>query len=349
MKTAKLNLPPGMQQVTCVSPGKICCHDVPLPSRTRNEVMVKVKRIGICGTDLTAVKGDQPYFTYPRVLGHELSGEITEAPRNSAFIAGEKVAVIPYLHCGHCIACKAGKTNCCANMKVLGVHADGGMREWCVFPEQSLIKANALSLDQLALLEPLAISCHAVHRAAIKPGEFVMVMGAGPIGLGVMEWARMAGAKLIAVDIDTTRLQFCRRHLHINFVINPKEQNIEKELRMITAGDMPSVIIDATGDLTAVQQGFTCLSHGGRYVLVGLQKNNISFNHPEFHKREGTMLCSRNATREDFTKVINAISDKQLDPLYFITHRTDLRKLPESVKQWMQPGSGMIKAMVDIP
>jgi len=337
-----------MRQVTCVSPGNIRCHDAPLPSRNHNEVMVKIKRIGVCGTDLHAVKGDQPYFTYPRVLGHELAGEVTEAPPNSAFTSGEKVAVIPYLHCGHCIACRAGKTNCCVNMKVLGVHADGGMREWCSFPEHALIKAQGLSLDQLALIEPLAISCHAVQRAAIRPGEFVMVVGTGPIGLGVLEWARMAGAKLIAVDVDTTRLQFCRRHLQISFVINPKEQDIEKELRMITAGDMPSVIIDATGNLNALEQGFTCLAHGGRYVLVGLQKNNISFNHPEFHKREGTLFCSRNATREDFARVINAISAKQLDPQYFITHRTDLVGLPASVEQWLQPGSGMIKAMVDI-
>lgn len=337
-----------MRQVTCLSPGNICCHEVPLPSRAPDEVLVKIKRIGVCGTDLHAVKGDQPYFTYPRVLGHELSGEVMQTSRNSAFTRGDQVAVIPYIHCGRCIACRAGKTNCCVHIKVLGVHADGGMREWCAIPEQALISVPHLTLDQLALIEPLAIACHAVQRASIKPGDFVLVMGAGPIGLGVMEWARMAGAKLIATDIDAARLQFCRRHLQLDFVIDAHAQDIEKDLRMITAGDMPSVVIDATGDLSAIEKGFTCMAHGGRYVLVGLQKQNINFSHPELHKREGTILCSRNATREDFTKVIHAISNEQLNPLYFITHRTDLKGLPTAVKQWLQPGSGVIKAMVDV-
>jgi len=336
-----------MKTLICTTPGQFTYADIPVPERKQGETLLRIRRVGICGTDLHAYEGTQPFFQYPRILGHELAGEIV-ATDEPGFAAGEFVTIIPYFYCSNCVACKAGKTNCCTQLKVCGVHVDGGMREYLLVPSYSLVKSRGLGLDELALVEPLAIGAHGIRRAQVIPGEWVAVIGAGPIGLGVMEFARIAGANVIAVDVQENRLQFCKERLQIPFTINAAKENVSAQLAQLTNGDMPTVVIDATGNLSAINESFRYLAHGGRYVLVGLQKGEIRFSHPEFHQREATLMSSRNATREDFDRVIDALLNGQVLPLNYITHRVLFEEVQEVFPGWLLPANQVIKAMVSI-
>ncbi len=335
-----------MKALICERPGQFEYIETDYPAEKIGHSILQIKRIGICGTDLHAFEGTQPYFSYPRILGHELTAEIIQTDA-AHFAVGEYVTIIPYLHCGHCVACSQGKTNCCTKLLVLGVHTDGGMREFISIPNEYLISGKGLSLDQLALIEPLAIGAHGVRRAQIQENEFVLVVGAGPIGLGVIEFAKIAKGKVIVLDVNEHRLQFCKEKLNIQYSINPNKEDAIQRLKEITQDQMPSVIIDATGNLHAIQQSFQYLAHGGRYVLVGLQKENISFSHPEFHKREASLMSSRNATISDFDWVKECLINGLIQPNHFITHRVAFHILKEQFESFLDPKNGVIKAMVE--
>jgi len=338
-----------MKILVCKAPGEFEYQEVEKPVLTKGNVIIRIRRIGICGTDLHAFKGIQPYFEYPRVLGHELSGEIFEIAADvPGFKPGDPVTFIPYFSCGKCIACRSEKPNCCVNIQVFGVHIDGGMAEYISVPAYSLVKGDGLNYDELAMIEPLSIGAHGVRRAAIQPGEFVLIIGAGPIGIGTMLMAAIAGAHVIAMDINAARLAFCQSHLGIRHLVNAATSDPEAVLREITNGDMPTVIIDATGNQHAINQAFHYLAHGGRYILIGLQKEDITFNHPQFHKREATLMSSRNATREDFEYVTAIIRNKQLSSSNYITHKVNFDEVKTAFTQWENPDSGVIKAMVTL-
>ncbi|MEO6730946.1 MAG: zinc-binding alcohol dehydrogenase family protein [Ferruginibacter sp.] len=337
-----------MEALICIKPGVFDYIDILPPSMQPGQAIIKIKRIGICGTDLHAYKGTQPFFSYPRILGHELAAELVEADGADDFVQGEAVTFIPYFNCGKCIACRNGKPNCCADIKVCGVHIDGGMVSYLSVPSYSLIKSQGLGYDELALVEPLAIGAHGVRRANVQKDEFVLVIGAGPIGLGTMEFARIAGAKVIALDINDQRLQFCKERLKVNDTINGSTEDVLARLKEITNGDMPTVVIDATGSQKAINNALQYLAHGGRFVLIGLQKEAISFSHPEFHKRETTLMSSRNATREDFEHVIDSMKKGLVDPTTYITHRVKFGGLKDVFESWLDPATGVIKAMVEL-
>jgi len=222
------------------------------------------------------------------------------------------------------------------------------MVEYLSVPNDSLIHGDGLSLDALALLEPLAIGAHGIRRAQVLSGEFVLVVGVGPIGLGTMEFAKIAGATVIALDIVESRLEFCRKKMHIPFTVNAMQNGFIEKIKDITNGNMPTVVIDATGNLDAINKSFTLLAHGGRYVLIGLQKGNISFSHPEFHKREATLMSSRNATREDFNHVMDCIKNGRIHPANYITHRARFEEVKDQFENWLDPANGVIKAMVNL-
>ena len=335
-----------MRILTCLKPGEFTYSDTPAPELKSGHAMVKVKRIGICGTDLHAFEGTQPFFNYPRVLGHELAGEIVGIENHANYKVGDQVSIIPYFSCGTCFACTQGKTNCCTTLNVFGVHSDGGMSEFISIPIDSLFKDTSLNLDALALLEPLAIGAHGIKRAQIKPNEFVLIVGAGPIGLGAAAMASLAGAQVIIQDVNQNRLDFAKEKLHIPFSINPNQEDAFIALKEITRGNMPRVVIDATGYKKAMEQSFQYISHGGTYVLIGLQLDEISFSHPEFHKREATLMSSRNATREDFQWVADSIGQQKLDPTLFISHRIAFDDVAAQFPDLINPSMGVIKAMV---
>jgi 2-desacetyl-2-hydroxyethyl bacteriochlorophyllide A dehydrogenase len=314
----------------------------------KDNAIIKIKRIGICGTDLHAFEGTQPYFSYPRILGHELSGELVSFDNAPGFVAGEAVTIMPYFNCGNCIACRNNKPNCCVNLKVFGVHIDGGMMEYISAPSYSLIHGEGLNYDELALIEPLAIGAHGIKRADVKRGEYVLVIGAGPIGLGTMQFAAIAGAHVIAMDINEQRLDFCREKLNIKYTVNATAADVTAQLMEITKGDMPTVVIDCTGNAKAINNAFQYMAHGARFVLIGLQKNEIIFSHPEFHKREATLMSSRNATKEDFKYVIDSIKKGLINTSDYITHRVSFYNLANEFENFLNPASGVIKAMTEI-
>ena len=336
-----------MKVLLCEEPGRFEYTIRNEPSLHDENAILKVKRIGICGTDLHAFEGTQPYFDYPRVLGHELAGEIVNIKPTNEFKIGDRVTFIPYFNCGQCIACRNGLTNCCVNMKVFGVHIDGGMSEYISVPVNKLLQGGAMSFDELALVEPLSIGAHGIRRAVVRPGEFVLIVGAGPIGLGTMEFAKIAGAKVIAMDMNEGRLRFCKERLQVKHIVNPSTVDVMGQLKEITSGDMPTVVIDATGNLKAINAGFQYMAHGARYVLVGLQKNEIVISHPEFHKREATLMSSRNATKEDFNHVMHCMKNRVVDPATYITHRVQFGEVKENFDSWLNPANGVIKAMVE--
>jgi 2-desacetyl-2-hydroxyethyl bacteriochlorophyllide A dehydrogenase len=334
-----------MKALVCTTPRQFEYINTEMPVTAEGETLLKVERIGICGTDLHAFEGTQPYFNYPRILGHELAATIVET-KAVGFTAGDKVTIIPYMHCGNCIACNSGKNNCCVNMRVFGVHIDGGMREFVTVPNHALFKSEGLSIDELALVEPLAIGAHAVKRAAVTKGEFVLVIGAGPIGLGIAQFARIAGAQVIVVDVIDDRLQFCSTHAGVEHTINPLKQDVMGALKQITSNNMPTVVIDATGNLDAINNAFAYLAHGGRYVLVGLQKEHISFSHPEFHKREATLMSSRNANVSDFEHVMESIKNGLVQPANYITHKVAFDDVATQFESLLDPNSKVVKAVV---
>src|SRR5688572_4391707 len=253
-----------MKTLVCVEPRRFEYKESPAPVQSADHAIIKIRRIGICGTDLHAFEGTQPFLSYPRILGHELAGELVEYDNAPGFNLGEIVSFIPYFSCGTCVACRQGKPNCCTTIQVSGVHIDGGMAEYLSVPSSSLLHSDGLSLDEMTLVEPLAIGAHGVRRAGITPGEFVLVIGAGPIGLGTMEFAKISGGKVIAVDINEQRLQFCKDKLKVFHTINALSPNLVQEISQITHGDMPTVIIDATGSLKAINDGFKLMAHGAR-------------------------------------------------------------------------------------
>lgn len=337
-----------MRAIVCEQVDQLRLVEQEEPAPGPGTAIVRIRRIGICGTDLHAYKGNQPFFSYPRVLGHELAGVVEQADDPSGRIkAGDQVSIVPYMHCGACIACRNGKTNCCTDMKVLGVHIDGGMRERIAVPVTHLLVTNELTLDQAAVLEPLSIGAHAVRRSGLEAGETALVIGSGPIGLGVMAFAKHRGARVIAMDIQEERLAFCRKWARADETVNARSGALE-QLAALTDGELPTAVFDATGNARSMTDAFGYVAHGGRLVYVGLVKADLTFHDPDFHKRELTLMGSRNATLEDFAAVQAAVRAGSIDVDSFITHRAPFEDMIAHFDGWLKPESKVIKAMVEL-
>jgi 2-desacetyl-2-hydroxyethyl bacteriochlorophyllide A dehydrogenase len=337
-----------MLTIVCEAPGRLSAEERPAPRRGEGEVLVRMRRIGVCGTDLHIFSGNQPYLSYPRVMGHELSGIVQEAPEGSALKPGDVVSILPYLSCGACNACRRGLTNCCRNLQVLGVHRDGGMTEMLSLPEAAVRPAPGLDLDEAAMVEFLAIGAHAVRRAALEPGDRTLVVGAGPIGMAVALFARLGGAAVTLLDSRADRLAFAAEHLGIGSTVRVGEGDVAA-LSDITGGDFFETVFDATGNPAAMERGFGFVGHGGTYVLVSIVSANLSFSDPEFHKRETSLLGSRNATPEDFDAVMTAMRAGLVPTAALNTHRLALADVPERFPALLEPAAGVVKAIVHLP
>jgi 2-desacetyl-2-hydroxyethyl bacteriochlorophyllide A dehydrogenase len=335
-----------MNALVCETPGRLVMEQRPMPTRGEGEVLLRIRRVGICGTDMHIVRGTQPYLSYPRVMGHELAAEVVEAPGGSSLRVGDPVFVMPYLACQKCSACRAGKTNCCRNLQVLGVHRDGGLTEYLCVPGEFVLKADGLSLDQIAMVEFLSIGAHAVERGNPKPKQRVLVVGAGPIGIAVSLFAKMRDAQVFVLDTRADRLDFCREELGVEQVVIADDQAAQN-LSDLTQGDMFDVVFDATGNRHAMQTGFSYVAYGGNYVLVSIVNGEITFSDPEFHKRETTLLGSRNATIADVERVMAAIRSGRIPTAKLNTHRAAFDEIPNVFSEWMDPAAGVIKAIVE--
>ncbi len=317
------------------------------PTPGPGEALVRIRRAGVCGTDLHIYEGSHPFLEYPRVIGHELSGEVEETGPGCTIPVGQKVFVIPYLSCGVCVACRRGKTNCCQRIAVLGVHIDGGMADYVCVPEGNVAAADGVTLDQAAMVEFLAIGAHAVRRANPQKGDRILVVGAGPIGAGCMIFAKLRDGSVTALDVRQDRLDFCRDILKVDDTVVAGGGALEA-LSKLTGGDLFDVVIDATGQAGAMAAGFDYVAHGGTYVLVSVVRDTISFSDPKFHAREISLLGSRNATRQDFVEVFRAMRDGLVPTDALATHRASLEEFPARFPDWIRPETGVIKALIEI-
>lgn len=317
-----------------------------MPVAGDDEALIKIKAVGICGTDIHAWAGNQPFFSYPRVLGHEICGEIIDAGKNiHNFNIGQQVAVIPYISCQQCPACKSGRTNCCERISVIGVHQDGGFSEYLAVPAANLLPADGIDPQAAALIEPFAISAHAVRRAAVAPGEQVLVVGAGPIGLGAAAIAKADGAQVVVADTSPTRREHVATRLELP-VLDPSAEDFDDQLRAQFGGSLAQKVIDATGNQHAMNNTVNLIRHGGTVVFVGLFKGELQFSDPEFHKKETTMMGSRNATPEDFAKVGRLMAEGKITADMMLTHRYPFATLAEIYERDVINNPELIKGVI---
>jgi alcohol dehydrogenase len=338
-----------MNAIVLEQPKQFARANVPEPEAPlAGEALVRVHRVGICGSDVSGYLGKMPFYSYPRIPGHELGVEVLAVGTGVTNVKpGDRCSIEPYMNCGHCLACRKGASNCCANLKVLGVMTDGGLRERFVLPAIKLHPSATLTFDQLALVETLAIGCHAVDRSALTGGENCLIIGAGPIGLSCVVFAKLTGARTIVLDMNRERLDFCRRVMGVDETVLLSDK-IQDDLRRVTDGNLPDVVIDATGSNLSMSNAFGYIAPTGRLVFVGLTTQEVSFKHPIFHRPEGTLLCSRNALPRDFTRIIGLIETGRIDTRPWITHRTNFDNLIADFPAFTKPETGVIKAVVEV-
>ena len=338
-----------MKALLLEAPKEFKFIDIPEPNRPGpGEALVRVHRVGICGTDLSGYLGKMPFFSYPRIPGHELGVEVVEVGEGVANVQpGDRCSVEPYINDPNSYSSRKGKPNCCEKLQVLGVHCDGGMRSEFLLPARKLHVSAKLAFEQLALVETLAIGCHAVNRADLQEGDSCLVIGAGPIGLATLEFVKLTGVKMIVVDMNEQRLDFCKRVMGVHHTIKLSE-NLERDLRDVTDGHLPDVVIDATGSSVSMSNAFGLVAPCGKLVYVGITTEEVKFRHPTFHKPEGTLLCSRNALPGDFDRIIGLIENGTIDTNPWITHRAPFDELPEIFPSFTKPETGVIKAIVEL-
>jgi len=338
-----------MQALRLESPQQFALIDLPDAAPPEpGDALVRVHRVGICGTDISAYLGKMPFVTYSRILGHELGVEVVEVGEGVTEVRpGDRCSVEPYINDPASYASRRGRPNCCEKLQVLGVHRDGGMRPYFSLPARKLHVSAKLSLEQLALVETLAIGCHAVARSGLSADESCLIIGAGPIGLATLQFVRLTGAKIVVLDKSQERLDFARRVMRVEHILQPNDA-LASQLRERCDGHLPDVVIDATGSSQSMSAAFGLIAPGGRLVYVGLTADEVRFRHPTFHRPEGTLLCSRNALPGDFTRIIGLIETGQIDTQPWITHRTILSELPDEFPTYLRPESGVVKAMVEV-
>ncbi len=341
-----------MKALQLVRPQSFRAIDVPEPAAPeRGQALLRIHRVGICGTDYAGYLGKMPFYSYPRIPGHELGVEVLAVgPGVTNVLPGDRCSVEPYINCGHCYSCRRGLTNCCETNQTLGVMCDGGMCERMLLPAAKLHVSRKLTFDQLALVETLAIGCHAVDRGGVKAGDHVLIIGAGPIGLSAIEFVKVAGAKSIVMDTNEARLAFCKSRMHVDHTITARGDESElKTLTEITHGQLADVVIDATGNHKSMGHALNYCAFGGRLVFVGITQQEVSFPpSPTLHRRELTVCGSRNALSRDFVRIIKLIEDGTIDTAPWITHRSQFDDMIAVFPAWLKPETGVIKSVVAV-
>ena len=340
MKAIQLEKPLHFHQIDIAEPA----------APAAGEVLVRVHRVGICGTDYSGYLGKMPFYSYPRIPGHELGVQVVSVGAGVSNVKpGDRCSVEPYMNCQQCSACRRGGGNCCEHLQVLGVHTDGGLRPQFIVPARKLHPSARLEFEQLALVETLAIGCHAVNRGGLLPGENVLVIGAGPIGLSVIQFAKLAQARVIVLDLNASRLEFCRAMLDVDHTIASEGGPADlRRLEGLTGGELPRVVIDATGNHESMSNAASFVGFTGKLVFVGITTKELSFPHPLLHRREMTLLASRNALPEDFTRIIGLIEQGRINTTPWITHHSGFEAMIDEFPKWLKPSTGVIKAMVEV-
>lgn len=347
-----------VKTVVLEAPGRMSLIERPDPGAPGpGEARVRVLRVGVCGTDLHAYRGRQAFIRYPVVPGHELAVEVESlgpGAESAGVRPGDRCVLTPYLFDGTCQACRAGRTNCCTSLTLLGVHVDGGMTDAMVVPASLLLPANDLPVDTLAVAEMLAVGAHAAARARLDDRTRVLVIGAGPIGLSVLAFARLESAATFVVDVDERRLALAEatglaHALPVPAAEDGGVETLVAALRARLDGDLPEVVFDATGSRASMERAPALVAPGGRLVLVGHTPGPLAFANPVLHGKELELVFSRNARRQDFEAVFAALRDGRVDPAPWISTRVDPAGFVGAIEGWTQPGADLVKAVVAWP
>ncbi|WP_446897653.1 zinc-binding alcohol dehydrogenase family protein [Clostridium sp. LBM24168] len=320
-----------MKSVYLESPKNIRIKEIEEPSRKENEALIKVKAAGICGSDVGAYRGVNNTVSYPRIIGHEIAGEVLEIGENSKGIQkGDRVVVDPYIYCGKCYPCSLGRTNCCEDLKVLGVQTDGAMQEIFTHPKDLLVKApENVSWEELSVAEPLTIALHGIHRTKVKKGEHVVINGAGPIGILMALCAEIYGAIPILMDVVDKRLDFAHK-LGIENIINVLNVDGLEKIKKITNGRGAEVVIEASGANSAIRNSIDYVSYAGRIALTGWPKKDTRLPTDLITKKELDIRGSRTSAGE-FEEALKLISEGSIDVKPIISKIVSLDEAPQAV------------------
>ena len=345
-----------MRAIQIAEPKTLKRIDVDEPgSPSTGQALVKSHRMGVCGTDISCYLGKFPFFDFPRIPGHELGVEVIAVGKGVTNVkVGDRCSIEPYMNCGECYSCKRGAINCCLNLKVIGVMTDGGLCDSFIVRADKLHPSTKLSYEQLALVETLAIGCHANDRGAPGSGEHgsqdhALIIGMGPIGLATLEFARLTDATISVMDMNQERLDFVRSNYGIENTVLFKGDGSELDrMKDLTYGSMYQVVTDATGNRHSMSGALGYLAPTGRLVYVGITTEEVTFKHPVMHRPEATILASRNALPPDFTRIIGLIEDGTINTDPWITHRTDFNSVLDEFESFTRPETGVIKAIIDV-
>ena len=322
-----------MKAVYMEKPWNIEISDVQMPKPKEGEALLRVKSAGICGSDIGAFRGTNGLVSYPRIIGHEIAGEVISIPENNknGIKPGDRVIVDPYLYCGHCYPCSIGRTNCCVDLKVLGVHVDGGMAEYFCHPADMLLKVpDDMPWDIIPLAEPLTIALHGIHRLNLKAGEHIAINGAGPIGLLAAMVALHYGAEPIMIDLVKERLDFAKS-LGVRYTINLREEDLVEKVSEYTNGRMAECVMEASGANSAIRATLDIVSHAGRIALTGWPKQETPIPTDMITRKEVDVRGARTSAGE-FPEAIDLIYHQKVDARRILTKVISIDEAPETIR-----------------
>jgi threonine dehydrogenase-like Zn-dependent dehydrogenase len=338
-----------MQAVILKSPGVVELGAAPLPSPQPGEVLLRVRMVGLCGSDLNSYRGRNPLVSYPRIPGHEISATVAAlGPGVPSHIAVDALVTLsPYSHCGQCASCRRARPNACKFNQTLGVQRDGALTEHIAVPWQKLLVADGLSARELCLVEPLTVGYHSADRGRVTPEDRVAVLGCGTVGLGAIAAAVHRGATVIAVDVDDAKLELARR-AGASHLVHSRNEPLHDRLLDLTAGHGPDVVIEAIGLPETFRAAVEEAAFTGRVVYIGYAKEAVSYDTRLFVQKELDILGSRNATQQDFAGVIEILSKRTFPLEATVSKVVSMSGVPGALRDWDLDPPSVSKILVEI-
>ena len=338
-----------MKAIEIEAPGIVKCRGISEPIPKEGEALIRVKAVGICGSDIGAYRGSNSLVSYPRIIGHEIAGEIISVsgtnPKNLQ--PGDRVVVDPYIYCGKCYPCCIGRTNCCNELEVLGVHRNGGMQEYFCHPADMLVKIpENMNWEWAAMAEPLTISLHGIHRGGLKAGEYCVIIGAGPIGLAAGLVAEAYGAHVILIDILQKRLDFAR-NMGIEYTVNSKLENPAKKIREFTGGELAQLVMECSGSNSAVRSTLDMVCHAGRITLTGWPAKETSLPTDVITKKEIDIRGARTSAGE-FEEALGLICSGRVDMYKVLTRTVTVTEVPNVIEDISHNPDNYMKVVVSM-
>src|SRR5579859_1156032 len=336
-----------MRALVIRRPGEALIENVPEPEPQAGQALLRVRMVGLCGSDLNSYRGKNPLVTFPRIPGHEIAATIVNANNLQAGLkAGANVTLSPYTSCGKCASCLRGRANACQFNETLGVQRDGALRERIWIPAERLYTAN-LGIKELCLVEPLTVGFHAVARGRVQPDDTVMVFGCGGVGLGAIAASRFAGARTIAIDLDDRKLEIARS-AGATDTLNTARESLHDRLRAMTGNRGPDVAIEAIGSPETFRAAVEEVAFTGRVVYIGYAKEPVAYETRLFVQKELDILGSRNAQPADFARVIAMLETGRFPVEQAVGTIISLEQAPVILREWSEEPHRFAKIMVSL-